>query len=143
MYPVYITKTSTFLPNSPVQNDEIEQYIGMIGGKPSRAKDIILRNNGIKERYYALDKSGNITHSAYDMAVKAIEKLYDENLNVDNLELLAAGTTSQEMIMPSHAVQIHGEMGGTKPYGGCLVRRILLQWDACLEICLPVTRVRR
>ncbi|MEA5005762.1 MAG: beta-ketoacyl-ACP synthase III [Rikenellaceae bacterium] len=112
MHPVYITKTSTFLPNGPIHNDEIEQYIGMIGGKPSRAKDIILRNNGIKERYYALDKSGNITHSAYDMAVRAIEMLYDENLNVDNLELLAAGTTSQEMIMPSHAVQIHGEMGG-------------------------------
>ncbi|HRR49743.1 MAG TPA: beta-ketoacyl-ACP synthase III [Bacteroidales bacterium] len=114
MHPVYITKTSTFLPNEPVHNDEIEQYIGMIGGKPSRAKDIILRNNGIKKRYYALDRQGNVTHTAYEMAVRAIEQLYDEDLNVETLELLAAGTTSQEMIMPSHAAQIHGEMGGKR-----------------------------
>lgn len=106
MHPVYITKTSTFLPNEPVHNDEIEQYIGMIGGKPSRAKDIILRNNGIKKRYYALDRQGNVTHTAYEMAVRAIEQLYDEDFNVETLELLAAGTTSQEMIMPSHAVHI-------------------------------------
>jgi 3-oxoacyl-[acyl-carrier-protein] synthase-3 len=75
MHPVYITKTSTFLPNEPVHNDEIEQYIGMIGGKPSRAKDIILRNNGIKKRYYALDRQGNVTHTAYEMAVRAHAQL--------------------------------------------------------------------
>lgn len=48
------------------------------------------------------------------MAVKALEKLYDTDFAVDDLELLAVGTTSQEMIMPSHGVQIHGQMGGTR-----------------------------
>ncbi|MDD4827865.1 MAG: 3-oxoacyl-ACP synthase, partial [Bacteroidales bacterium] len=114
MQSVYITKTSSFFPNEPVPNSDMEQYIGMIGGKPSRAKELILRNNGIKTRYYALDRNGKVTHTAYDMAVKALEKLYDADFEVDDLELLAVGTTSQEMIMPSHGVQIHGQMGGTR-----------------------------
>lgn len=113
MHPVYITKTSSFLPNDPVENKDIENYLGMIGGKPSRAKDLILRNNGIISRYYAFDEQKNVTHTAYDMAVSAIEKLYDKDFSADDVELLAAGTASQEMIMPSHGVQIHGQMGGS------------------------------
>ncbi|EKD31977.1 MAG: hypothetical protein ACD_77C00204G0027 [uncultured bacterium] len=114
MRPVYITKTASFLPNEPVSNSEIETFLGMIGGVPSKAQQLILRNNQIKTRYYALDKEQNITHTAYDMALKAIEKLYGDGIDADTLELLSAGTTSQEMLMPSHAVQIHGEMGGSK-----------------------------
>lgn len=114
MHPVYISKTSTFLPNNAVNNNDIEAYLGMIGGNPSRAKNLILRNNGIISRHYALDLDKNVTHTAYDMAVKAIEKLYDQDFNVNDVQLLSVGTTSQEMIMPSHGVQVHGEMGGTK-----------------------------
>ncbi|MDD4491777.1 MAG: 3-oxoacyl-ACP synthase, partial [Bacteroidales bacterium] len=69
MRPVYITKTASFLPNEPVPNSEIETFLGMIGGKPSKAQHLILRNNQIKTRYYALDKEQNITHTAYDMAI--------------------------------------------------------------------------
>ena len=114
MRPVYITRTSSFLPNDPVQNSEIEAYLGMIGGKPSRAKELILRNNQIKTRYYALDKEQNVTHSAFDMAVEAIGSLYGEGIDENTIDLLAAGTASQEMIMPSHGVQIHGQMGGER-----------------------------
>lgn len=60
MQPVYITKTSSFFPNEPVPSSDMEQYIGMIGGKPSRAKELILRNNGIKTRYYALTETGRL-----------------------------------------------------------------------------------
>ncbi|PKP07317.1 MAG: hypothetical protein CVU10_07180 [Bacteroidetes bacterium HGW-Bacteroidetes-5] len=111
---VYITKTASFLPNEPVESAHIEEYLGMVGGKPSKAQNLILRNNQIKTRYYALDKEQRVTHSSFDMAKLAIEKLFDQNLNADTIELLAAGTASQEMIMPSHGVQIHGEMGGNK-----------------------------
>ncbi len=60
---VYINKTASFLPNSPISNDEMEDYIGLIGGKPSRVRSIVLRQNGIKTRYYGLDKEHKITHS--------------------------------------------------------------------------------
>jgi len=111
---VYITKTASFLPNEPVESAHIEEYLGMVGGKPSKAQNLILRNNQIKTRYYALDKEQRVTHSSFDMAKLAIEKLCDQDINADTIELLAAGTASQEMIMPSHGVQIHGEMGGHK-----------------------------
>ena len=52
---VYITRSSAFLPNAPVDNDNIENVLGMVGGRPSRARRIVLRNNGIRERYYAID----------------------------------------------------------------------------------------
>lgn len=53
---IYINQVSSFLPNKPVGNEEMENYIGLIGGKPSRVRSIVLRQNGIKTRYYGLDK---------------------------------------------------------------------------------------
>lgn len=59
---VYITKLSSFLPNEPVENDEMEDSLGYIGGHSSRIKRIILGQNQIKQRYYAI-KGGNYTHT--------------------------------------------------------------------------------
>ena len=53
---VYITRLSKFLPNDPVSNEEMEDILGLINGLSSKAKPLILRNNQIKTRYYALDK---------------------------------------------------------------------------------------
>ena len=55
--PVYLNRISSFLPNSPVSNDDMELYLGMVDGEPSKVKPIILRQNGIKNRYYALTKN--------------------------------------------------------------------------------------
>lgn len=30
---VYINRIASYLPNKPISNDEMEDYIGMIGGK--------------------------------------------------------------------------------------------------------------
>ncbi|XZF15599.1 beta-ketoacyl-ACP synthase III [Chitinophagaceae bacterium MMS25-I14] len=110
MRPVYITRLSKFLPNEPVANDEMEQVLGMVGGKPSKARAIVLRNNGIKKRYYAF-RNGKSTHTHAGMAATAIKGLFDEKLPIDKLELLTAGTTSPEQLLPSQAVMIHGELG--------------------------------
>lgn len=53
---VYITNLASFLPNEAVKNDEIEDVLGCINNTKSRVKAMILRNNGIKSRYYAIDK---------------------------------------------------------------------------------------
>ena len=52
----YINSVSAYLPNSPIANEDMEDYIGKIGGNPSRVRSIVLRQNGIKTRYYGLDK---------------------------------------------------------------------------------------
>ena len=111
---VYITRASKFLPNEPVGNDEMESYLGMVDGKPSKARRIVLSRNGIKQRYYALDREGNVTHTNVQMAANAIRGLLDKQFTVDDIDLLACGTTSTEQLLPSHAVMVHGELGGTR-----------------------------
>jgi 3-oxoacyl-[acyl-carrier-protein] synthase-3 len=105
MYDVFITKASKYLPNEPVSNDEMETYLGYINGAPSKAKALILRNNKITTRYYALDKEGNPTHTNAQITAKAIEGLFDENFKKEDMKLLSVGTTSPDQIQPS---RIHG-----------------------------------
>jgi 3-oxoacyl-[acyl-carrier-protein] synthase III len=105
---VYITGTSAFLPNFPVGNDEIEQILGLISGKPSRARRIVLRNNGIRERYYAIDPAtGKATHSNAQLTAEAIRGL-DE---IEKIDCLVTGTSLPDQVMPNHGVMVHGELG--------------------------------
>jgi 3-oxoacyl-[acyl-carrier-protein] synthase-3 len=115
MKEVYITRSAKFLPNSPVTNDEMEEFLGMVDGIPSKGKRLTLKNNGIKTRYYALDKLGKPTHSNAQMAAIAIERLVDENFKLEDIELLACGTASPDNHMPSHAVMVHGELKHSNP----------------------------
>ena len=104
----YITGTSAFLPNAPVRNDEIESILGMIGGKPSRARRIVLRNNGIRERYYAIDPaSGQVTHTNAQLTAAAIRGLD----MTEHLDCLVTGTSLPDQMMPNHGVMVHGELG--------------------------------
>ena len=106
---VYITNTSLFLPNEPVSNDDMELYLGYINGKPSKSKKIVLRNNGIKTRYYALEKGGRITHTNAQMTAEAVRNLFAENpQQLKEMQLLSCGTSSPDQMMPSHGVMVHG-----------------------------------
>ncbi len=114
MNDVFITKASTYLPNEPVSNDEMETYLGYINEKPSKAKALILRNNKITTRYYALDQEGKPTHTNAQITAKAVEGLFDENFGKEDIELLSCGTTSADQIQPSHASMVHGELNLNK-----------------------------
>lgn len=108
---VYITRMSSFLPNEPVSNDTMEDILGLINDAPSKAKPLILRNNQIKNRYYALDKNGVPTHTNAQMTKLAIEKLFDKDFSVKDIEVLSCGTTSPDQLLPAHAAMVHGELG--------------------------------
>lgn len=109
MTPVYINKTSSYFPNRPVGNDDMEKFIGMIGGKPSKVKRLILRQNGIKSRYYALDENHNITHTNAQLAAKAIDALFENPSEKQKIEVLTCGTSTPDQLLPSHASMVHGE----------------------------------
>ena len=112
---VYIINTSTFLPNSPVSNDEMETYLGFINEKPSKSRKIVLRNNGIKTRYYALTKEGKGTHTNAQMTALAVRELFkDDPDGLKNIDLLSSGTSSPDQMMPSHAVMAHGWLPETQ-----------------------------
>lgn len=109
MVEVFITRTSTFLPNQPVSNDEMEDYLGKINGKPSKSKNIVLRNNRIENRYYAIDKQGNVTHTNAQLTANAVRTLFEDKPNeIHQIDLLSCGTTSPDQLLPSHAVMVHG-----------------------------------
>ena len=108
---VYITRLSSFLPNESVANDQMEARLGMINNKPSKARSIVLRSNGIKSRHYALDHEGRSTHTNAQLVAEAIHKLLDGDISAYDIQLLGCGTTSPDQLLPSHASMVHGELG--------------------------------
>ena len=108
MQNVYITRASKFLPNQPVDNDEMEDFLGIINQIPSKARRIVLRNNGIKTRFYALNKAGIVTHSNAELTKNAILNLLNNDFTTDQIEVLSCGTSTPDLLLPSHAAMVHG-----------------------------------
>jgi len=106
---VYIVRTAHFLPNEPVSNDEMEEYLGLINGKPSKSRRIVLRNNGIKRRFYALTRKGKSTHTNSEMAALAVKGLFtDAAEGMKDVQLITCGTSTPDQFLPSHASMVHG-----------------------------------
>lgn len=108
MFDVYITKAAKYLPNEAVSNDEMENYLGLINDTASKARRIILRNNKIVNRYYAVDKNGKSTHTNAELTHSAITQLFDETFGPQDVEVLSCGTSSPDVMAPSHAAMVHG-----------------------------------
>lgn len=109
MQDVYIKAISKFLPNQAVNNDQMEEILGFVNGNASRAKAIVLRNNKIKSRYYAIDKEGNPTHNNTDLTVEAINRLLElSNVSKNDVDILSCGTSTPDQLLPSHASMVHG-----------------------------------
>ncbi|MBF4515238.1 beta-ketoacyl-ACP synthase III [Flavobacterium sp. ANB] len=108
MFEVYITRAAKFLPNEAVSNDEMESYLGLINDTASKARRIILRNNKILSRHYAVDKAGKSTHSNAELTRNAIEQLFDEKFTAQDVEVLSCGTSTPDIFLPSHAAMVHG-----------------------------------
>lgn len=110
----YICDTGSFLPNRPIQNDEMEDVLGKVHGLPSRVRRIILRNNGIRQRHYALDPvSGRITHTNADLTAEAVRKLRSaRDSALSDIACLCCGTSSPDQLFPGHAAMVHGLLGG-------------------------------
>ena len=126
MSKVYITRTSSFLPNSVVSNDEMEEYLGLINGNESRSKALVLRSNKIMQRFYALTKDGKSTHSNAELTALAVKNLFKDNAEeIKDVDLLCCGTSSPDQMMPSHGVMVHGQLPEMKsievitPSGNC------------------------
>ncbi len=107
---VYITSVSKFLPNSPVYNEDMEQYLGLINSKPSRTKRIVLKQNGIKCRYYALDENQKMTHTNAELAFLSIKKLFPDEIIPGDIDVMACATGNPDQLLPSHASMVHGLM---------------------------------
>src|SRR5262249_50781228 len=110
---VFITGTGAFLPGDPVPNDRVEDYIGLVGGRPSVVGQRALRWNGISTRHYALNTAGEPMHTNASMSAQAVRAALDDaGLGREDLQLLATATTQGDYLVPGHASAVHGEIGG-------------------------------
>jgi len=123
----YITRTAIALPNKPVENDQVETVLGQVGDRPSRARRIVLRNNGIRRRYYVIDPgTGVATHSNASLTASAVRSLVDEHFALEDIAVLACGTSNPDQLMTNHAVMVHGELGAP-------IREVVSTAGVCLS----------
>jgi 3-oxoacyl-[acyl-carrier-protein] synthase III len=110
---VFINDIAAFLPNDPVDNDAIEDVLGRINNIPSRAKRIVLRNNKIETRFYALNPSTRrLTHNNAQLTAAAIRGLKPyAGFSPADIECLCCGTTVPDLLFPGHALMVLGELG--------------------------------
>lgn len=110
--PVYINRISAFLPHEPVSNEQMEQRLGQVGARPSRARKLVLRSNGICSRHYAIDpQTLQPTYTNAQLAAAAIRGLCDADASLEQIECLVASSSQPDQVMPNHAVMVHGELG--------------------------------
>lgn len=144
--PAFITDLAAFLPNDPVANEEMEQILGMVNEVPSRTRRIILRNNKIRRRHYAIDpKTGAVTHSNAQLAAEAVRRLNPcAGFAPEAIELLCCGTSSPDQMMPGHASMVHGELGGSPcevvSTAGICVSGMTALKHAFMSVALGLTR---
>ena len=108
----HIRGISSFLPNDPVPNDAMEELLGRVGTKSSRARRTVLRSNGIVSRHYALDPSTGLpSHTCTELAVEAIHELTRKaGLDLSQVQSLVCGTSTPDELMPHQALMVQGEL---------------------------------
>jgi 3-oxoacyl-[acyl-carrier-protein] synthase-3 len=107
----YLTRTAVFLPGEPIDNESMESVLGMIDGRPSRARRTVLRSNGIRSRHYAIDpKTGKATYNNAQLTANAVRGLVGNGFHLDQIQCLATGTSLPDQLMPNHGVMVHGEL---------------------------------
>ncbi|MBW4582374.1 MAG: StlD/DarB family beta-ketosynthase [Tildeniella nuda ZEHNDER 1965/U140] len=116
MHGVFINSIGKFLPGKPIANDEMEDYLGKVNGRPSKAKHRILKSNGIQQRYYAIDQQQQTTYSNSQMAAIAIrDAISNANLEPGAIDLLASATSWSDVLVPGFGSMVHGALPELSP----------------------------
>lgn len=101
---VFLTGCGAYLPGEPLTNDEVAQRLG--DNRPLLRKRI-MESNGIRTRHFAGDELNE------DLAAQAVQAaLKDRGLGIEEVGMLAAGTTQGDLLVPGFASMVHGRLGG-------------------------------
>ncbi|MEX0272222.1 beta-ketoacyl-ACP synthase III [Leptolyngbyaceae cyanobacterium UHCC 1019] len=116
MYGAFINSIGKFLPGNSISNHEMEDYLGLVNDRPSKVKSRILKSNGIQQRYYALDKNQKTTYLNSQMAAYAVQDALKKlDFPANEIDLLCAGTTWADLLVPGFASMVHGELPEFSP----------------------------
>lgn len=109
----YITSTGSYLPGDPVDNENIQHYLGKVIGE-GQVRSKILKANGIETRHYALDKKQNATHSLYELAAEAVKDCLPQDNHPLQIDYLSAGTTHAPFLAPGVSSILHDQLSKDK-----------------------------
>lgn len=109
----YITSTGSYLPGKPVENRDINLYLGRVIGE-KRVQKKILAVNGIQTRHYALDQKQIATHSIYELAAEAVKDCLSLDRNSPRIDYLSAGTTHAPILAPGFSSLLHDQLSKEK-----------------------------
>ena len=111
MFDVFINSTGHYLPGKPIDNETVEEVLGLVNGKASRLKKKILKSNGIKTRHYAIDKDQKTYIDNAEMASKAAERCIDElGVAKSKINLLCAATSQGDVVLPGFGSMVQAEL---------------------------------
>ncbi|MBV7485417.1 iron-containing redox enzyme family protein [Bordetella sp. BOR01] len=108
---VYLESAGYFMPGEPVANQDMDRYIAPLNRMSGRIKQRILAENGIKQRYYAIDEAGDTRFTNAAQAAQAIRDcLRRQDRGLADVSLLASGSSGGDALMPGFANMIQGEL---------------------------------
>jgi 3-oxoacyl-[acyl-carrier-protein] synthase-3 len=108
---VYLESAGYFMPGEPVSNERMDAYIAPLNRMSERIKRRILAENGIRERYYAIDAEGRTVHTNAQLAAGAIRHCLQQGAaEISRVSLLASGSSGGDALMPGFANMIQGEL---------------------------------
>ncbi|CAN7464327.1 iron-containing redox enzyme family protein [Variovorax sp. LjRoot290] len=108
---VYLESAGYFMPGAPVSNERMDAYIAPLNRMSERIKRRILAENGIRERYYAIDAEGRTVHTNAQLASGAIRHCLQQGAaEISRVSLLASGSSGGDALMPGFANMIQGEL---------------------------------
>ncbi len=108
---VYLQSAGMYLPGEAVDNAGMDAYVAPLNRLSERIKRRILGENGILQRYYAINAEGQTVVSNTQMAARAIHSaLAASGAQLQDISYLASGSSGGDALMPGFASMIQGEM---------------------------------
>lgn len=108
---VFINSSGRYLPGPAIDNDTIEDILGLINGKKSRLKNKILQSNGITTRHYAIDQDQTTQMTNAEMATLAGQQcIEDSHLAKSAIEMLSCATSQGDLVLPGFGSMVQAEL---------------------------------
>lgn len=104
-YRAVIAGTGSFAPEQVITNDDLEQIV-------DTSDEWITTRTGIKKRHKTTDDE-TTAYLATEAAKKALEQA---DVKPEELEMIVVGTITPEMVFPSTACFVQGELGAKKAW---------------------------
>ncbi len=94
-----------------MDNDNIDRFIKPVNSRSNRLKGMILKENGIETRHYAINEAGETQYSLAEMGAHAVRNsLENAGVELSEIEMLTAGTCGGDYVVPGFANMLQGEL---------------------------------